>query len=336
MFTAVLLLATEIAWLPYPVSAVRFQLRGEGDFTCDCINLHGTFPVPSLLTEEELVRLDDRMKNVRELWPNADKKQRARLALDYMGFVPFERTKAFDDTVLFCNDGMRVRGLKVTSVGSHVWFLRDLDSGEYLMRVLAAKASQQALVAFFQAVHEELARAGSHLKPKDNDASLDAEEEKMVQNLAKLAKKSFKDGGTMWELWELNGYFHVPQKDASGQQIYSDLNALWSNFSPKAGAHLKAYWGILQAMSDFQVEGAGDPGLPVLAQPMDDPSYIVASGPRKLSCKIDNSVSTWVPTFQLPESTVSVLQTFFGKKGWTPLPPDLSFEETLKWLRKQK
>jgi hypothetical protein len=328
MVSLVLVLATQsvVALLPYPVNGTRFELANSSGLRCDCLRLSGSMAVRRLLTDDERVRLDDLMRRVDDGWGESDQRQRARMLVDYLQLGNPGRITFYQDAVLSCNDGMRVRALKVvTASGEEVTLLRDRETGEALLHVYATEGSPAEFVQLVLAVH------GPPGAEKGRPASAtDAETLKRVKELKKRFAKELE---TKLDSWDVNGQIYLPRPDRQPGETFAELTALWQNFSADAGRHVKAAWGILEAFDDGEID-CGKVGAPLAAGPALDPDYLLAARPPKLTCRPDASFWMRYRSFELPDN--APIETFFGKQGWEPLPPDLSFADAVKWLRSRR
>jgi hypothetical protein len=329
MFALLLLLASPppTPVLPYPVRAVHFELRAGDAVRCDCIHLNGGSVDRSLLTADEKVRLDDLIARVGDTWETADERQRATMMVDYLRLATVGRTTYYSETVLSCSDGLRARATSVlTSSGETASLLRDLDTDEYLMHLHTTKGSPAEFIKLLFELPRQGKAAGQQPSPPPSDAEIERKVEELTQRFAK-------DLETRLDSWDVNGQVYLPLPGAKGPEVYGELNALWSNFSPEAGRHIKAMWGVLEAFDNGEVSCDGDGGEPLAAGPALDPDYLLASRPPKLSCRPDEALWMRRSSFQLPDG--ELVRKLTGSKEWNPLPPDVSFAEAVRWLRRR-
>jgi hypothetical protein len=329
MFALLLLLASPppTPVLPYPVRAVHFELRAGDAVTCDGIHLKGGSVDRSLLTADEKVRLDDLIARVGDTWETADERQRATMMVDYLRLATVGRTTYYSETVLSCSDGLRARATSVlTSSGETASLLRDLDTGEYLMHLHATKGPPAEFIRLLFEQPGQGNTAGPPPKPPPSDAEIERKVEQLTQRFAKELQ-------TRLDSWDVNGQVYLPLPAAKGPEVYAELGALWSNFSPEGGQHIKATWGILEAFDGGEISCDGDGGEPVAAGPALDPDYLLATRPPKLSCRPDEAFWMRHSSFQLPDG--ELVKKLTGSKEWNPLPPDVSFAEAVRWLRRR-
>jgi hypothetical protein len=329
MFALLLLLVSPPPFpvLPYPVRAVHFELRAGDAVTCDCIHLNGGSVDRSLLTAEEKARLDGLIARVGDAWRAADERQHATMIVDYLRLATVGRTTHYSETVLSCSDGLRVRVMKVlTPGGETASLLKDLDTGEYLMHLHATKGSPGEFIKLLFELPRQGKAAGQQPIPPPSDAEIERKVEELTQRFAK-------DLETRLYSWDVNGQVYLPLPGAKAPEVYAELDALWSNFSARTGRHIKATWGILEAFDSGEVSCEGDGGEPVAVGPALDPDYLLASRPPKLSCRPDEAFWMRHSSFQLPDSVL--VKELTGSKEWSPLPPDVSFAEAVRWLRRR-
>ena len=284
--------------LPYPVKGTRFELDNASNLTCDCLHLSGSSPVRALLNDDERIQLDDLMRRVADAWADSDRHQRARLLADYLHTGNPGRLTFYLDVVLSCRDGMHVRVLNVLMpTGENATLLRDLETGETLLHIHATKGSPAEFVRLLLAAHGPAGGTG-----RPGDATPDAEARQKVEELKKRFAKELE---TKLDSWDVNGQIYLPREGAQPGEAFAD--------------------------GEIDCGGVGGP---LAAMPALDPDYVLATRPPKLTCRRDASFRMPLSSFELPSN--ASLESFFGRRGWAPLPPDLSFADALKWLRARR
>lgn len=310
--------------LPYPLRGTLFTLEQGQDRSCNCMSVAGGGIVRDLLGTEERARFDDLIRRVADGWEESDQRQRARLLADYMEIGTLGRVVSYQDVVLSCTDGLRVRATRIlTPRGESATLLHDLTTGAYLLRLYASQGSPLEFVDALRAA----------LGADDAEATLDSNAAKTeaARTMDSLRRKYAKQLEVRLDSWDINGQVYLPLPDTSPPQVYAELKGLWTNFSPESGRRMRIAWGIFEAIDSNDIDCG--PGAPVSAGPAPDPMYLFASQPTSVSCRPNDTFWMRYRSFEMPEG--APIATFFGK-GWEPLPTDLSFPQSVRWLRRRR
>ena len=310
--------------LPYPVRGTLFTLAQGQSRSCECLSLAGGGVVRELLGTDERAAFDDLLRRVTDEWSRSDRRQRARLLADYMEIGTLGRVVSYQDVVLRCTDGLRVRASKVlTPRGESATLLRDLTTGDYLLRLYASKGSP---LEYVEALRAALG-AGSTGAALDSDAA----KAEAALTMDTLRRKYAKQLEVRLDSWDIYGEVYMPLPDTQPPQVFAELEALWPNFSRDSGRRMRIAWGIFEAIDSGDIDCG--PGAPVSAGPAPDPIFLFATRPTNVSCRSSDLFWMRYRSFEMPEG--APIETYFGK-GWEPIPTDLSFPESVRWLRKRR